>query len=225
VQSLVPPPPPIRTVEVVPPSARGEGTWVFLTIAFVVLCVIYIVAFERNDGAQSAAAGRQSRSTLPYQVLFRDLPSAEQRVFRQMQEGVVEAMARRASTGSWPSVETLAAQGIPPFAPDVLDKAQLRWSLRRAGLLLQYLGVPSASGAALAYLIYIQEPDPETGEKAKPSVVDEEHQLLPDGTLLHVTYWKRAGASALPGVITEPALDGWLQIRVTSLIEELEKQS
>jgi hypothetical protein len=72
-------------------------------------------------------------------------------------------------------------------------------------------------------MIFIQEPDPTTGEKAVPSVVDEEHQSLPDGTLLHVTYWKGSRDSVAPSIILEPAMDGWLQIRVKSPFEELEQ--
>ena len=75
-----------------------------------------------------------------------------------------------------------------------------------------------------AFLILIQEPDPQTGEKpGAGACVDEEHQLLPDGTLLHVTYWKHArpircaAASSL-----DPALEGWTQIRVKTPFEELE---
>ena len=72
-------------------------------------------------------------------------------------------------------------------------------------------------------MISILEPDPETGEKPVPGIVDEEHQLLPDGRLLHVTFWT-GRADEQPEPIPDPALRGWKQIRVTSPFEELEKQ-
>ncbi|HVO26991.1 MAG TPA: DUF6162 family protein [Candidatus Margulisiibacteriota bacterium] len=204
-------------VEVVPPSELGEGSWVFLAASFVVLCVMYIVAFERQPALETNAAA--ARALLPFQVLFRDLASAEQRVFREMQEGVTEAVTVRGSSGRWPMVEDLAAQGVPPFAVDALDKSTLRWGRRDAGLLHQYVGVPAAA-ASPAFLISILEPEPATGEKPLPGVVDEEHQLLSDGTLLHVTYWTRTGGVTWPEPISDPGLAGWKQIRVKTPLEE-----
>ena len=218
----------VRSVEVRPPSARDEGTWVFMTAAATVLCLIYMVAFERyglrSPVTRSAAAATQD-SLLPFQVLFRDLPEPEQRVFRQMQEGVVETVRIRGATGKFPLIEDVAAQGIPPFAPDVLDTFGLRWSMNQQGLNYGYVGVP-ADPASTAFLIRFQEPDPVTGERPAPGVVDEEHQLLPDNALLHATYWKRTGAAdaANPAVILDPASQGWSQIRVRTLTEEVEAQ-
>ena len=211
----------LREVVVQPPSLRDEGAWVFMAAVFVLVCVAYTVAFERFG--VTGRTGAPSTEVLPYQVLFRDLPSAQQRVFRALQEGALEALPRRAAGTDWPAVDALAADGIPPFAPDVLDKAGLQWTLRRSGLLWQYVGVPSAAPDAPAYLISIQEPDPVTGEKSVPGVVDEEHRLLPDGRLLHVTYWI-GRTDGRPDPILDPALRGWKQIRVASPFEEMEKQ-
>src|SRR5262249_19451862 len=122
--------PALRTVDVLPPSSADEVMWVFLTAAFIVLVVMYVVAFQTYDAGRSDAS-RVARSLLPFQVLFRDLPGPEQRVFRAMQEGVSEAVRLRSETGVWPSVATLSAAGVPPFAPDVLDKAGLRWDIRQ----------------------------------------------------------------------------------------------
>lgn len=217
---LAAPRPAIRTEEVIPPSQRDDGSWVFLAAMAIVVCVIYIIGFERG-GPAGRNAGAQARALLPYQTLFRDLPSVEQRVFRAMQEGLGEALRTRGSTQAWPAVATLAAQGVPPFAPDVLDRSALRWELRSTALLYQYVGIPSASREAPAFMISIVEPEPITGEKPIPGVVDEEHQVLPDGLLLHITYWKRRADGIGTGPITEPSLAGWTQIRVKSPIEEL----
>lgn len=216
---IAPERPAIRTEEVVPPSQRDDGSWVFLAAMAIVVCVIYVIAFERG-GSVSGPAGGRAQALLPYQTLFRDLPSAEQRVFRAMQEGVTEALRARGASGSWPGVDALAGQGVPPFAADVLDRSGLRWDLRSLSLLYQYVGVPS-QGTSSAFMISIVEPEPVTGEKPVPGVVDEEHQLLPDGQLLHITYWKRHADGLGTGPITEPSLAGWIQIRLKTPIEEL----
>ena len=211
--------PAVRIEDVIPPSQRDDGSWVFLAAMAIVVAVIYTIGFERG-GAISKNGEPQTRALLPYQTLFRDLPSTEQRVFRAMQEGVGEVLRSRASTGAWPAVDILAGQGVPPFAPDVIDRSGLRWDLRASGLLYQYVGVPSV-GAMPAFMISIVEPEPVTGEKPIPGVVDEEHQLLPDGILLHVTYWKRRADGIGPASISDPALAGWTQIRVKTPIDEL----
>jgi hypothetical protein len=212
----------VRTVEVLPPSIEGELVWLFNTAVFILLVVTYIVAFETLGSGRVASTGPKD-GLLPFQVLFRDLPTADQRMFRAMQEGVGEAERLRAADGAWPTTVSLADAGIPPFARDPLDKSGLRWSERSEGLVVNYLGVPSA-GRSQAFLILVQEPDPVTGEKApQPGLVDEEHHLLTNGTLLHVTYWKTAEPSLGPGVLGDPAMAGWTQIRVTSPFKEMEQ--
>jgi hypothetical protein len=213
----------VRTVEVVSPSAEGELVWLLNAAAFIVVVVIYIVAFETVGTGRSASIGPND-GLLPFQVLFRDLPTADQRMFRAMQEGAGEAERVRAADGAWPTTVSLADAGIPPFARDPLDKAGLQWSERSERLVVNYLGVSPAAGGSQGFLILIQEPDPATGEKVpQPGAVDEEHQLLTDGTLLHVTYWKSAEPSLRSGVIGDPAMAGWTQIRVTSPVQEMEQ--
>lgn len=211
--------PKIRTVEVQPPSFADEVGWVFMAAGVVVLGMIYTSAFERYGVGTTASV----QALLPYQALFRDLPSDEQRMFRGMQEGMAEALRLRGTTGDWPTVAVLASIGAPPFARDSLDRIGYRWSFQRDGLLANYIGVPTRAGAAL--LILIQEPDPVTGERnSAMATVDEEHQILRDGTLEHITYWKRSIADFRPGVITDPAIDGWQQIRIKTPIEEMEER-
>jgi uncharacterized protein DUF6162 len=212
----------MRTVEVLPPSRSDEATWVFLSAAFVCLVVIYILGFQLQQSPGGTSGQGAARALLPFQVLFRDLPSAEQRTFREMQEGLAEALQTRGSGGDWPSAESLAANNIPPFAHNVLDKSGLSWTQHRSGLIVEYLGVPTPGTGAPAFLILIQEPEPIGGERASPAVRDEEHQVLPDGTLLHVTYWKHADGAVPRALAPQPELRGWSQIRVKSPLEELE---
>jgi len=174
-----------------------------------------MLAFQRDLAVQSSGGARSAPAALPFMVLFRDLPGREQWVFREMQEGLQESLRTRGMRGEWPSVEALAALDIPPFARDVLDKSALSWTQQRDGLLTEYVGVPTPATGMPAFLIFIQEPEPTGGEQPSAAVVDEEHQLLPDGKLLHVTYWKRPSESLRPGLVVDPAPHGWTQIRVT----------
>jgi hypothetical protein len=212
----------IRTVEVVPPSqSDDEELWVVLGALFVCLGVIYVFAFQLYSGPGAGDPSRRNEM-LAFQVLFRDLPGQEQRVYRSMTEGLDEALRLRSTSGSWPTVESLAEIGIPPFALDVLDKSSLVWERRQEGLVTEYVGVPARETGAPSFLILVQEPEPGGGEDASTAGVDEEHQLLPNGKLLHVTYWEHRPVTLGPGVIAEPALQGWRQIRVTSPFQSME---
>jgi hypothetical protein len=209
--------PSVRTVEVRPPSARDEESAVFLSAVFIVLCVIYIVAFEVYDGG----AKQRDRGLLPFQVLFSDLPAEEQRVFRAMREGFDEALVQHGQSGAWPDVARLAADGVPPFASDPLDRSRLRWRMSSEGLATSYVGIPEEAGAFPAYLVRIQAPDPQAIERlGQPNAaLDEEHRALPDGTLLHVTYWRRERAPSDDAAGPDPARDGWTQIRLQNLFD------
>ncbi|MEO8604389.1 MAG: hypothetical protein ABI629_17580 [bacterium] len=213
-------PPALRTVEVESPSAFDEGSWVFLAAAFVCLCVIYVVAFQ-TFGRSAREAGISTM--LPYQTLFRDLPGGEQRVLRAMLEGVSEAVAERDADGAWPSPDALAGAGIPPFAPDPLDRAKLQWSERRAPFSVDYVGAASAGSDATLYLVAVREPEPGGSERPVPGVLDEEHRALADGTLVHVTFWKRATGAPPAQLVADPALLGWTQIRVEKPFISLEE--
>jgi hypothetical protein len=198
----------------VPPSESDEAAWVFLTSMLVFVGVLYVVAFQLDIGSD---AGRPRRDQmLAFQVLFRDLPGPEQRVYREMKEGLDEALRLRGTQGTWPSVAELAEAGIPPFAPDVLDRSSLLWEQRREELVNEYIGTPSRDTGVPLFLILVQEPAPGSGEDPSAAGVDEEHQLLPDGRLLHVTYWKHPLQPLGSGLIADPPLQGWQQIRVAS---------
>ena len=174
-----------------------------------------------------------ARDLMPYQRLFRGLGSDDQRLFRELQEGLLEAENVRASTRRWPAPGTLAARGIPPFA-DAAGRGGrrlYRWQLRQEGPVVNYLGLP-ADRRDPACLLLVQEPDP--GAPAEGSLAggpaggagpaqgaraiagaagapatDEVHHRLADGTLLHVSVWLHeapaAGGSgaASPSVVAD----------------------
>jgi hypothetical protein len=237
-------PPAVRTVEIGPPSARAE-TWNVLRVATLIVLATWIYladtaapgrgAAGTGDGAGAAAAAgpgtaaggtgtARERDLMPFQRLFGSLGGEDQRMFRELQEGLLEAENARSATGRWPAPAALAEQGIPPFAaaagvagaaggakipagamPGDAGGARLRgggaaarrlyrWELRREGLVVNYLGVP-ADGRDPAFLLLVQEPDPRVPPAAAAGqAVDEVHHRLADGTLLHVSTWMRAAA-------------------------------
>jgi hypothetical protein len=213
----------IRTTEIRPPSVRAETLNVVkAAAAIVVLVAAYLFRPAFAGGADDRAAGRPS-DLLPFQALVRDAPSADQRTFRELQEGLLEAERLRATTGRWPEAAALAAQGIPPFAADPTRKdVSYRWSTLQQGVTVNYVGIPSTPSAD-AWLLVILEP--EAGAPPDPAPRDETHHRLPglpgspglpDGATLHVSVWnipeksRTSGFTALP----TPQNEGWTQLLI-----------
>ena len=195
----------IRTVDLHPPSARRETG--FVLVAATAIAAGALLAIAPGSGAGTGPRG----GLLPFQVRFRDGPPTVQRMYRQIEEGLLEAERRRSTTKGWPAVATLAAEGIPPFAP---ARPLYRWTLVRDGVFVDYLGQPDAGGPA--FLVLVQEPERDTSDTTDASPADEVHHRLADGTLLHVSIWFRDGAPAVPGdqPVTQPAAAGWTQVVV-----------
>jgi hypothetical protein len=197
----------VRRVEVRPLSPRIELGHVFRFSMVVVAGAWMFLA--ANGGALRDAAG-SARHLLPFQVLIQDRPPIEQRMFRELQEGLLEAESRRATTGTWPPTATLAEEGIPPFAIDPTAKGgSYDWRLTHNGAFLNYLGVPRQPGAP-AWLVLVQEP--EAGAPPDPAREDEEHHRLMSGEMLHVSTWVRADARLPEGTIRAPQAEGWTQL-------------
>ena len=112
-------------------------------------------------------------------------------------------------------VDSLAADGIPPFAPDPTAKtATYRWTLLRTGAIVNYLGIPDREGPP-AWLVLVQEPQP--GIPPDQTFEDEEHHRLLDGTMLHVSTWAHADGIKVPSRLTTiPQAEGWTQIYAVS---------
>ena len=202
----------VRRVEVRSPSVRSETVNVLRVGAAIVMVVAVYLIRPAPDAARDSAA---ARNLLPYQVLVRDVPPAEQRVFRELQEGLLEAERLRSTTGQWPEVTALAADGIPPFAPDPTAKgASYRWRMLNQGVFTNYLGIPSTPDAP-AWLLVILEPELGSAPDLAPN--DEEHHRLADGTVLHVSVWNVPEASRVSGgllAIQRPDIEGWTQLIV-----------
>lgn len=206
----------VRRVEIRPPSVRSETVNVLRVAgAIVVIVAVYLI----SPSSDTSGDNRAGRNLLPYQTLVRDVPSAEQRIFRELQEGLLEAERLRSTTGKWPEVSALSADGIPPFAPDPTAKgASYRWRVLNAGVFTNYLGIPSAPDAP-AWLLVIREPELGSAPDLAPD--DEEHHRLTDGTVLHVSIWDvREGARVSGGLlaIQRPETEGWRQLLVGSSV-------
>jgi hypothetical protein len=197
----------LRRVEVRPLSAQAELGYV---VRFSMVVMIGVWMFLATDSATFRDAGSTSRHLLPFQVLIQDRPPIEQRMFRELQEGLLEAETRRADRGTWPAVASLAADGIPPFALDPTAKGgPYDWRLMASGTLVNYLGLPKRPDAP-AWLVLVQEPEP--GAPPDPAREDEEHHRLITGDMLHVSTWVRADARVANRITRAPQAEGWTQL-------------
>lgn len=203
-----------NTVEIRPPSVRDETLNVIkASAAIIVLVAGYLFRPAMLGGADSGSVSRAA-NLLPFQALVRDVPGADQRMFRELQEGLLEAERIRDTTGKWPDAAALAAEGIPPFGQDpTRQTASYRWSTLIQGTTLNYLGIPNTSSAP-AWLMVVIEPEP--GAPPDPAPNDETHHRLSDGTTLHVSIWstperhRTSGFTAMP----LPQNEGWTQLLI-----------
>jgi len=198
----------VRRAQVKPPSARTELANVLCVGLVIVVAVLACLAFDSAHFRQDATS---QRNLLPFQAMVQDRPSNEQRVFRELQEGLLEAEMRRAANGTWPAVAALAADGIPPFAPNPTAKGgTYHWRLIQSGIFVNYLGVPQQSDGP-AWLVLIEEPAP--GALPYPGRADEEHHRLANGTMLRVSTWVHPnGGRIASGIVRIPQAGGWTQL-------------
>ena len=197
----------IRRIEVRPLSARDELLSVVRVGMLVVIASWMVLA---TDSATFRTGDAGVSHLLPFQKLIRDRPPLEQRVFRELQEGLLEAEMRRVDTRRWPEPGALAADGIPPFAIDPTAKGgPYTWQLLTSGFFVNYLGIPQRADAP-AWLVLVQEPDPEG--PPDPAREDEEHHRLSSGEMLHVSTWMRADPRAPIRVVRTPQGEGWTQL-------------
>jgi len=186
-------------------STRQELVHIVRVAVAIVLGVWLYLASALGDA-------RTTRSNLlPYQAVMQNRPEADQRMFRELQEALLEAERLRSTDGAWPGVAALADQGVPPFAADPTARsAVFHWQLLRSGPLVNYLGIPDRPGVP-AWLLLAQEPEP--GVPPDQTFEDEEHNKLLDGTMLHVSTWSYAdGMHVTPKLVRVPQVEGWTQL-------------
>ena len=184
----------------------GQELVVIVRVAVAIVLGVWLyLASSLTD----ASATR--RNLLPYQTLIQNRSDVDQRMFRELQEGLLEAERVRSADRVWPEPSMLAEQGIPPFATDPTAKtAVFRWQLFRTGTLVNYLGIPDRPGVS-AWLLVAQEPA--AGVPPDQTFEDEEHNRLLDGTMLHVSTWSHAdGMRVSPSIVRLPQAEGWTQL-------------
>jgi hypothetical protein len=197
----------IRRIEVRPPSARDELLSV-VRVGMLVVIGAWMVLAADSATFRNEEAG--VRHLLPFQALIRDRPPLDQRMFRELQEGLLEAEMRRVDQRTWPPPAALAADGIPPFAIDPTAKGgPYTWQLLTNGFFVNYLGIPQRADAS-AWLVLVQEPDPKG--LPDPAREDEEHHRLSSGEMLHVSTWTRADPRVPIRVVRTPQAEGWTQL-------------
>lgn len=197
-----------RSVEIAALSSRDELISV-VRAGMAVTAAVWL--YLANNPFPPAGGGTLQRSLLPFQQIVANLPSNEQRMFRELQVGLLEAETLRSMEGKWPQPDRLAAEGIEPFAPNPAAKGSAYdWRLVRNGFFVSYLGIPKDPGAP-AWLLVVQEPDP----KGPPDVFqdDQEHHRLVDGTILHVSIWNHPEGDRVPMKFVQvPQTEGWMQL-------------
>ena len=194
-----------RQVSVQPLSARSELILVMrAAMAIAVGVWVYLASSIATTG------GTGPKNLLPFQKLIADRPATEQRMFRELQEGLLEAEATRSASRAWPAADALAADGVPPFAPDPTQRSPVQWQRLQTGNAVNYLGLPTAAGGP-AYLLLVQEPEP--GVPPDQNFEDEEHHRLGDGKMLHVSTWVHPdGRRVVPRLVRLPQAEGWTQL-------------
>lgn len=182
-----------RVVEVRPPKAQREGLIVLgVAAGITLLSGAHIALFSAPHAQVAKRTG---------EVLFIDLRFEQQRAFRELQEGLLEAERLRSDKGHWPTVQELSAEQIPPFAAG-------GWHSIETNQGLNYTG----KAGETTFLALIQEP----GEWAAPGSVklDEDHRQLRDGEMLHVSIWLSESTGPLDRLILDPRSSGFTRIRI-----------
>jgi hypothetical protein len=203
----------IRPREVATLSARAEFLVVFRVGVLVVAGVwLYLASASATIGTRPG-----QRNLLPFQALIVDRPADEQRMFRELQEGLLESENIRSTTGAWPDAPALAEQGIPPYAPDPTRRVAYDWQVVKSGVYINYVGVAQTPNAP-GWLVLIQEP--QAGAPPDPAAEDEDHHKLVNGPMLHVSIWVHSdgrriaqpSGTASVKLVQMPQAEGWTQL-------------
>lgn len=191
---------------------RSSGRERFRVIALAVGVLLLIAVYF---GLRSSVT--ESGTVLPFQMLARDLVTADQAMFNSLKQSLSDAEGVRASTGRWPEAAALAGlPRVPPGGEPTSTSEVFTWREQTRGVITHYLGLPAQDGSAPAWMIAIREPEPGVPTDTAPN--DEEHHRLPDGIVLHVSIWThRFGGQVDPAFVPQPEAAGWTQVLVAPL--------
>ena len=148
-------------------------------------------------------------------MLKRDLVGGDQAMFDVLKQVLADAEEIRASTARWPDAPALSR--LPKTTPGGGGgAAAYTWQVQNQGVITHYVGVPAQDASAPAWMIAIKEPEPGVPTDTAPN--DEEHNRLPDGTVLHVSVWThRFGGQIDQKFLPQPEAGGWTQVLVAPL--------
>jgi hypothetical protein len=151
---------------------------------------VVVLSMRRAPGE-----GASSQPLASWQRSHREMSEADQRRFRSIRIGLLQAEKVRGATGQWPEV--------------LFDDPQATWVKRRHGVYVNYL---AASGATRWLVLFIEPEPKKLNEKSPQAPIDDEHHTLCDGTELHVTVWSTPNEGELPAeVLAFPVTEGWVQ--------------
>ena len=154
--------------------------------AFIVITVAVYLALK-SSVLESTFSGH----LLPYQALVAN--PGQLRAGDVRRDATAVRRARERPRGGGALARRGRTAGRSPYG----------WTRTGEGLFVNYLARPSADVSEAAWLIVIQEPDPQAPPDPAPN--DETHRRLPDGTILHVTFWThRFGGQVAPGFVRQP---------------------
>jgi hypothetical protein len=184
-------------------GSRRERAGVLALAGLIVGGIGFYLALRASSDSRDS-----QKNLLPYQVLVRTLPDADQDVFTALRRGLLEAEADRSRLSRWPEASVLADHGVAPFSDS--GAPRFRWQQFHVGMTVNYLGLPLDPSSS-AWLLAVQEPEPNT--PPDPAPLDAEHHRLPNGTTLHVYVWMhRYGGRVTPGFVAQPQAQGWTEV-------------
>jgi hypothetical protein len=159
-----------------------RATMVWLLVALAVFAIGAF--FSRREEKKPTEAPSWQRPVS-------ELTEPQQKFFKTLREVLRKAEAERAKDKKWPE-----ASGI--FPPGFV--------LSQQGIYVNYSG----ESEGLRWLVLFIEPDPRFPAEKVPE--DDEHHVLSDGTMIHVTVWTQALKEPLSQRVTAfPAAEGWVE--------------
>jgi hypothetical protein len=191
------PSPEVRTVSVRSPSGTRETLWVARVAAGIVLVSSLLAGLGRGSAGAERPIGT-------YQVLFRDQPDGVQRMVRELAGGLEDVIRLRTPKDQWPSVPALQEELAGPF----VGVPGWAWEFRQKGPFINYIGRPDPGSGHPAFLLLLQENVPHPG----PTVLDEFHRRLGDGTLVHVGFWFHPKPDPGGEALRMPEREGWTEV-------------
>lgn len=120
-----------------------------------------------------------------------ELSEPQQAFYGELRAFLRKAEAERGKTKTWPPPAGVFPEGF---------------ALQQQGLYVNYSG----EREGLRWLVLLIEPDPRFPAEKVPE--DDEHHLLSDGTMLHVTVWTQPLSEPRSERVTAfPAAEGWVE--------------